>query len=507
MKINELKWGAALSYTNILLSNGINLVFTPFLLTMLGKSEYGLYTLIGAFIGYMAVLDFGLGNTIIRYVAKYRAENDKKAEQGFLSLAFLIYGILSVISVIIGLSLIPALPRVFTKLTPGELATATKMFEVLIINIGITLFLNAFTSIMSGYEKFVFPRAITILRVIARPAAIIILLLMGYKAFSIVVVDTILNLLLLFINMWFVFFKMKIKVRYQRHHWPFVKEILLFSVFVFINMIVDQVYWRLGQLVVGIFYGAAPVAIFGIGMQFPVYYMNFSTAISGVFLPRATQMSVDNAPPEELTDLLIKTGRIQLVVIGFIMSGFILLGRPFVILWAGSDYIEAYYIALIAMIPLTVPLVQNVGISILQAKNLHAFRSIMYLIISLLNFGISVLLTKQIGIIGAVIGTSISLVLGNIIIINIYYQKKVGLNIPRFFKEAFGRLLPAIILSTVIGYAFLYIPVGGWLGLLVKGILFSAAYVVLMWMIGFNAYEKRLFSEPVKILHKRIMGK
>jgi O-antigen/teichoic acid export membrane protein len=510
MKINELKLGAALSYTNILLSNVINLLFTPFLLTTLGNSEYGLYMLIGAFVGYMAVLDFGLGNTIIRYVAKYRAENDKQGEQGFLSLAFLIYGILSIISIIIGLALIPLLPMVFGKLTVDELITATKMFEVLIINIGLTLFLNAFTSIMSGYEKFVFPRAITIIRVIARPLAIVALLLLGYKAFAIVVVDTILNVLLLIVNMWFVFCKMKIKVRYQRQHWSFVKEILLFSVFVFINMIVDQIYWRLGQTVVGIFYGAAPVAIFAIGMQFPVYYMNFSTAISGVFLPRATQMCVDKAPSNELTDLFIKTGRIQFIVIGFILSGFILLGKPFLFLFVGNKlgngYVDAYIIALIAMVPLTIPLVQNVGISILQAKNLHAFRSIMYLVISILNFGISILLTKQIGIIGAVIGTSISLILGNIIIINIYYQRKVGLNIPRFFKEVFNRLLPAIILSIAVGYSFLYIPVGGWTGLLIKGILFSIVYVISVWKIGTNAYEKHLFAEPVKMIIKRVKG-
>jgi len=498
MKINELKWGAALSYVNIFVSNIVNLVFTPFLLTTLGKSEYGLYTLIGAFVGYMAVLDFGLGNTIIRYVAKYRAENDKEGEQGFLSLAFIIYAVLTVLAVIIGLSLIPALPSIFGEsLTAAELVTARKMFEILIVNIGLTLFMNAFTSIMSGYEKFVFPRSMAIARGIIRPLTIIVLLLMGYKALAIVVVDTVLNLLLLLINMWFVFYKMKVKIKYRRHNWPFVREILLFSVYVFINMIVDMVYWKLGQLVVGIFYGTASVAIFGLGMSLPIYYMNFSTAISGVFLPRATQMCVDNASGKELTDLLIKTGRIQFMAVGLILSGFILLGKPFVILWAGPDCIQVYQIALIAMIPLTIPLIQNVGISILQAKNLHAFRSIMYLIIAVLNFGISILLTREIGIIGAVIGTSISLVIGNIIVINIYYRKKIELDIVRFFKEVFHGLLPAMVLSLLLGIVLLYIPVDGWMGLFLKGILFTAMYGTAVWIIGMNSYEKALFKGPV----------
>jgi len=505
MKINELKWGAALSYTNILLSNVINLAFTPFLLLNLGKSEYGLYTLIGAFVGYMAVLDFGLGNTITRYVAKYRAQNDKQGEQGFLSLAFIIYAVLTVVAVCVGMAMLPALPAIFGKsLTSSELDTARRMFEVLIVNIGLTLFLNAFTSIMSGYEKFVFPRTVTIVRVIARPLTIIILLLMGHKAFSIVVVDTVLNILLLLVNMFFAFHVMKIKVKYHPHNWPFVKEILLFSVFVFINMIVDQVYWRLGQLVVGIYYGAVPVAVFGLGMQFPGYYMNFSNAISGVFLPRATQMCVDNAPMKELDNLFIKTGRIQFIVIGYILSGFILLGKPFVLLWAGPDYGQVYHIALLAMIPLTIPLIQNVGISILQAKNLHAFRSVMYLIISAVNLGISILLTREIGIMGAVVGTSISLILGNIIIINIYYKRKVGLDIPRFFKEVLGGLLPAMLISLAAGLAILYIPVWGWAGLLVKGILFTLVYAAATWTTGMNTYEKNLFSGPVVGILKQI---
>src|SRR5699024_10984586 len=102
MRNNELKSGVYLSYISLFVTNISNLILTPFIIKNLGNSEYGLYMLIGAFVGYIAVLDFGLGNTVVRFVAKYRAENDKKNEENFLFSTFLIYIIISIIILIIG---------------------------------------------------------------------------------------------------------------------------------------------------------------------------------------------------------------------------------------------------------------------------------------------------------------------------------------------------------------------------------------------------------------------
>ena len=87
--MSQLKKGALLSYISIFLTNVIGLILTPFIIKNLGDAEYGLYTLIGAFIGYISVFDFGLNNTIIRFVAKYRAEKDRIGEENFLAITLL----------------------------------------------------------------------------------------------------------------------------------------------------------------------------------------------------------------------------------------------------------------------------------------------------------------------------------------------------------------------------------------------------------------------------------
>src|SRR5690606_39640628 len=91
----EIKGGALLSYATILATNIVGIVLTPYIIKSLGASEYGLYTMIGAFVGYLTVLDLGINNSIIRFVAKYRAEKDKKGEENFLAVSFLIYALIS----------------------------------------------------------------------------------------------------------------------------------------------------------------------------------------------------------------------------------------------------------------------------------------------------------------------------------------------------------------------------------------------------------------------------
>ena len=78
--MNQIKIGAALNYVIIGLNTLVGLLYTPYMLRMLGQNDYGLYSLVASVIAYLTILDFGFGNAIIRYTAKFRAER-KQREQ------------------------------------------------------------------------------------------------------------------------------------------------------------------------------------------------------------------------------------------------------------------------------------------------------------------------------------------------------------------------------------------------------------------------------------------
>jgi O-antigen/teichoic acid export membrane protein len=195
------------------------------------------------------------------------------------------------------------------------------------------------------------------------------LLLLGYKSIAIVVVQTILNLMAGAINIWYVLFVLRVRVKLFYFDLKFFKEFSRYTVFIFLIAIVNQIYWNTDQIILGMVANSATVAVYAIATQMSGFFMALSSSISTVFLPKATQMVVKEADNTQLTDILIRIGRLQLVVLGLFLLGFSIFGKEFISLWAGQEYIDAWLIAVILMTPNTIPLIQQFAVSILQAKN------------------------------------------------------------------------------------------------------------------------------------------
>lgn len=503
MKLNQLKIGAILSYVSLVLGNIISIMYTPIMLRMLGQAEFGLFNLANSVVGYLGVLNFGLGNAIIRYTAKYRAKNDKESEYNLNGMFLIIYSILGIIVAIVGIILIFNIENIFgNTLTAIELKKIKYIMSLMVFNLAISFPFAIFESIIVAYEEFVFPKVMGIVRSILNPMIMLPLLFMGYKSITMTLVSTFLNLICIILNMYYCVKFLKIKIKFKNRDFTLLKEISIYSFFIFLNIIVDKIYWSTDQFILGAISGSVAVAIYTVGSTFNNYYMAFSTAISGVFLPRVTTMVTNNSSDDELSELFIKTGRIQYMILSFILVGFILVGKDFIKLWAGDGYSDAYTIAIIVMLPLTIPLIQTMGINILQAKNMHKFRSKIYIVIAILNIITSIPLAINFGGIGAAISTGIAFIIGHGFIMNYYYYKKVKINIPRFWKEILKLSIP-VICSFFIGILINKIFVlSSLLNIIYRIISISMIFMIMMYLIGMNEYEKNFIQEFLKLKKK-----
>lgn len=81
MKVNQLKAGVVLSYTQMILSNLISIVFTPIVIRILGQDEYGVMSLAGAVIGYLSLLNLGLGSSYNYFYHKRKKESNEYGSQ------------------------------------------------------------------------------------------------------------------------------------------------------------------------------------------------------------------------------------------------------------------------------------------------------------------------------------------------------------------------------------------------------------------------------------------
>lgn len=503
MPVNQLKAGVVLNYVVIFLNTVVGLLYTPYMLRMMGQSEYGLYSLVASVIAYLTVLDLGFGNAIVRYTAKFRAEKKTEEQYEMFGMFFLLYLVIGIIAFGIGLGLYFNVGTLFgDTMTAVELGRARIMMLLLVANLAFTFPMSIWGSIIQAYEDFVFQKSLNIIRIILNTAVMICLLHFGYKAVAMVVVQTIFNVLTLVIN--FIYCRRKLNIhiyfRFKHFHWGFLKEVAIYSFWIFLNAIMDRVYWSTGQFVLGAMVGTVAVAVFAIAIQLEGMYMQFSTAISSVFLPKVTAMVATNRSRKEISDLFIRTGRIQYIVLAYILSGFIIFGRQFIELWAGAGYTDAYIISLLFFIPLTVPLIQNLGITILQARNEMKFRSVLYIIIALVSLAMQIVLTRYFGGIGCAMGVSGALVVGQILIMNVYYRRRQDLDIKTFWKEISKMsIIPIVLIFSSMLVIRHFFALDSW-GKLILGIAaFSLVYIPLFFRFSMTDEERNLF---ISMFHK-----
>jgi len=507
-RTNQVKAGALLSYVNLALSSIIPFIYTPIMLRLLGEAEYGLYSLSSSVIAYLSLLSFGFGSTIIRYISKYRAEGNKKAVEETFGFFLLLYSCLAVIVLIFGIIISRNVNRIFDNgLTNTEVAKMRYLILIMSFNSALAFPISVFSSMITAYDRHLFRKLVDMLATIAAPLVNLIALYLGYASVGMAVASTAIQFIMLPLNIGYCKKILHLTPQFTKMPRNLICEMLGFSAFVFIGAVVDMLFWATDKVILGMLTGTTAVAVYNIGVTFNNMVVNLSTSISGVLVPKITGMVVTNTPKEEWSLLFIKVGRLQFLIVALIVSGFSVFGQCFIELWAGVEYADAFWVAVLTMFPLCIPLIQNTGISIVTAQNKHQFRSIVYLVIAVANVISTYMVVPYWGIIGAAACSCVSYLLGQGIIMNIYYYKVTGIDIPLFWINILKMSVVPIIMMITGIILLQYINCNNWCTFFVGVILYFVIYIILMYRFCMNGYEKDVIRKPVFKIWNHIRGK
>lgn len=509
MKVNQLKSGVILSYAQMILSNLISIIFTPIIIRILGQGEYGVMSLASAIIGYLSLLNLGLGGSYNYFYYKRKKEANEDGIAKLNGMYITIFSVIALVVFIAGMAIIFNARSVLgNELTENELEIAKKLMFISVLSMAITLPTSVFGSYIFVHEKFIFARVVGIIFIILTNVVKLSLLFMGFRSVAITIGIFVVTMVNTLVTVIYSVKVLKFKFNFSGFQLTMLKSMFTFSFLIFLNQIVDQINWSIDKYVIARFYGAASVAVYSIGSSLNSYYVTISSTISNVFSPRINKMVSAQTDDKSLTDLMIKVGRIQFFVLSLIFSGLVFFGEFFIVgYYAGTGYEEAYKVVLILCAPVTIPLIQNVGIEIQRAKNKHRFRSIIYVIMAFFNLGISIPLCKHFGIIGCAIGTAIGIILANVITMNIYYHKKLGLDMIRFWKSILS-ILPSEILPVLFGIFILkVVKVDTLPEFLIFGVLYVLVFSASVWFISMNESEKSMIKDPATRIIKRLFRK
>ena len=504
---SQIKIGMVLSYLNIILGNLIGVFYLPVMLSLLGANEYGLYKIATSVTSYLSLLVFGIGGSITRYVLKSNIEGGKEAEERIFGLFNVIFSIISAVCLLIGLVLTLNIDVFYSQsLTPDELKTMQYLIGIMVVNTMVTISSTPYTTIVSAHERFIFVQLMTVLTTTMVPVCNVIALLFGFRSIGMAVSTLALTVFVRIAYLIYVSRSLQLKPRYRNMPVYMVKEIVVFSFWIFVGNLTSQLFGTTDIVIIGAVpeLAAVGVAIYSVGHQFSSILISLSHVIPNLFMPRANKMVLSGRNEKELSDFTIQVGRIQAYMVALFCFGFVAFGRQFLELYVGSGYGEAYWVAVIIMIPNCIQLVQSVFISIMQAKNMHSFRAKTYTLIALANVVATWIMVPYLGIIGAAIPTALCYFLGNGLLMNWFYWKKMRLEVPRFWKQIVPIFIPAILLSAIVIILSKWIDFSSWLLFIVGVICFTALYAVICWKVIANKEERELVLQQLcKFRHKK----
>lgn len=500
-KRNQKQSGVLLTYITQIVKIITGFIYTPIMLSLVGNSEYGIYQIADSIISYLSLINLGILGAYARYYTIAQCKSQKEINEVNGIFLIVLLG-MSIICIAAGVVLISNVQLIFGEgFTKDEYALSKVLMIFLVINMAITFPAGVFEHNITVNERFFTIKLINLLKTLLNPFISLPLLLLGYGSVGLVFATTFLTIFSAVIQIIYCIFKLNMRFGVSRKAFTMLKDIGGFTIFIFLNQIIELINWNVDKVLIGRYIGSSAVAVYSVGGQLRQMFSSFPNAIRSVFQPQMYKMVTSRENDKNISLFFYKVGRIQCFVLLPILLGFIILGKAFIILWTGKDYIEAYYVALCIMIPIAVPHMQDIGIDLQRARNKHRARSIVYAIIAVFNIELTILFVQRYGIVGAAFSTGISLFLGQGIFMNLYYKKVLHINIQFFWSK----LTPIILIESMIASIFyivtFVITIDNWKKLIVLAGIYIFTYSISVYFLFLNEQEKKTI---IRIINKLV---
>ncbi len=489
---NQIKVGAIISYFSIFVNVIMGLIYTPWMIKTIGQSDYALYVLATSIIT-MFTIDFGLSTAVSRFTSKYVAEGDKQKENDFLGLAYKLYMLISLASFLILLIVFVFLDKIYVSLSPEELYRFKIVYGIAGAYSVISFPFITFNGILTAHERFIELKICDLFNKIGTVLLVVLALLSRLGLFSLVFANALMGIVTIVVKFYFIKRNTTINVNFNFWDKNLLMEIFGFSFWTTIGSIAQNFLVVIAPSILAIVSNTTEVAIFGFANSIGSYICLLATGIDGFFIPRISRIVSSNKQKEELTPLMIKVGRFQLFVLGLVAVGFLCLGKKFILLVMGKEYLLAYKCVLFYLVYSIICYPQQIGNTALIVTNNVKTRAIISMIAALVNVSLSFGFSYLWGSIGTCFALCIAIILRTILL-DIKYKKILHIDLKQYFKKCHLSFLPVWVLVMIVSMSFSYlIKEVTWFTFVIEVIFICIIYFIGCLFV-MNKKEKNIFK-------------
>ena len=461
----------------------VGFFLTPFIISYLGKDGYGIWTLVGSFIGYYGLFNLGVGSAITRYIARYAAQKDDKRLNEIANTALAMFCATGLLAILISFLVAAPLAHFF-KVSPQKVNAFKQIVWALGIATGLSFPSGVFSAMITAREHFVAVNIINITATLLRAGLTVAILLAGYGLAGIAyptLAATVVSLVAVFFLVKSALPEFKIQLDHARL--ATLKMLLVYGGYTTIISVADILRMKIDSVVIGRMIGLAEVGVYGVAALIVGYMLRLVVAGMGVLTPRFAALDgVDKA--DELRDTFLRS----LSVSSFIACGAgliaLLFGRAFILLWVGPEFEAAIPVLGILAVSYAFALSQTPGIGLLYAINKHRYYAAVTMVEAIANLLLSILLACPYGIIGVALGTAVPMLIVKLLVQPIYVARIAKIRLRDYAKAvapAFSASMGMILIQKIVEYqwSISWIEAKSFLTLMLAGIGAGIIYFVL----------------------------
>ncbi len=421
-------------------SLGINVLIgfflSPFILHRLGDAAFGIWVLIFSITGYYGIFDLGIRSSVVRYIAKLTAVQDKEGLAKFFNTILFTYTCIGLVTALVTLILSRFVGPMF-HIEPNFLPTARLLFLMVGLSVAIGFPLGIFAGMLEGLQRFYLLNFTNVAGLLLRAALTILALHKGYGLLTVGMITVFLPVLVAILRAILVVRILPIPVRWKYVSRDSFREMSNYSGITFIIQVAYKLRFKTDVIVIGKFLNSAAITKFSIGSRLVDYAGEVVTSMSQIFVPMSSQSDA-KGDLGQLRKLFVAGNRACALIIFPISAILIILGQSVIEAWVGRRYVaDSYPIMLVLLIPMTLVLAQSASPRIVFGMARHRTLAWITSMEGIANLILSIVLVQRLGVIGDAIGTAVPLTFTAVYFTPRYLAGLLRVKQTTFLREAY----------------------------------------------------------------------
>ncbi len=450
MNIKQISIGALISYISLFVNIIIGLLYTPWMIDSIGQSQYGLYTLANSLIS-LFLIDFGLSSAIGRFVSNYHADGKQEKVNNILGLSFKLYVVIDIVIFSILVVSFLLIGKVYVNLTNSELHQLKIVYIIIAVYGLISFPFMPLNGVLTAYGEFVQVKFTDLMYRVFLSVLVVFALSLNLGLYSIVVLNALVGMFVIGYKIIIIKRKTPILLNIKYKNFELTKEIFSFSFWITVAGLAQRLIFTIIPSILGVVADSKEIAIFGVISTIEGYIYSITTAINGMFMPVISKEYTKNKEDlaSRITPLLESVGKYNFATNALLVVGFILVGKDFVILWVGKEYISVYWGVIAVIIPGMFFNPLQIANTAMIINNKVRYQALIALFTGIINVILSLCLSPKHGAIGA----SMSILIAysfRLITYLIFHKRIMKFNMKRFITRCYLKMLPCVVIPLIL---------------------------------------------------------